>query len=67
MNLETFLGFSPVLSFSPSSGDTISTCILDGTVGRVPHISLGSEKKRNGSENEWSEIVKKGLVSLVSL
>ena len=32
MNLETFLGFSSVLSFSPSNGDTILIFILDGSV-----------------------------------
>ena len=35
MNLGTFLGFSSVLSFSPSNGDTNLTCILDGSIGRV--------------------------------
>ena len=33
--VETLLGFSLELSFSPSSGDTILACILDGSVDRV--------------------------------
>ena len=60
MNLETFLGFSLVLSFSPLGGDTLLTCILDGSVGReqashlkgarfeschVPKISLNTSIK----------------------
>ena len=39
------------------------------SIGRdlgCPFISLRSETKRNGSENEWSEIAKKCLVSLWS-
>ena len=40
MNLDTFLGFSLVLSFSPLSGDTSIICILDGSVGRVQATHL---------------------------
>ena len=35
MNPETFLGFSPVLRFSPLSGDTELIYILNGSVGSV--------------------------------